>query len=567
MLITDSSSTSARFRFFLFLFIGIITCLSFLTDFLFGPPLGDSLPNNLVWLTSFDAAIWRGEVYPRWLPELWFGAGSPDFYFYGPLPFWISAVIGHALCWSCDAGGILTAGGVIVLALSGITYFFFARRFFSREWALVAAGLYMILPYHLSIDWGLRQALGEFSAIAVLPLLAHCLIGLLKSERFAGIGFALSLSVLFFCHLPSVVICAALLVPIALFYGFAKTESSSESAVFFLKCAIYGLLGAGIAALYWLPAIALLPEVASQTLWINYYDWSRWMLFDGQPKFNEILILLLQIWLLILTVLSAVFIFRFRRINEIAVWAIAPLIIGWIFMTPLSRPLWNHMPFLQAIQFPWRFMMVAEFGLPLVIAALLPKTRKLLILASVGIILLSGLSGYSGYRLALFIGTPKAKVNGMIADHLSAWEYLPKTAYSSVEKLTKGNRGALRADWTANPGEFAPVVAMPTDTKAVLKNLSSRQLIVEIEATVPTHLIVRQFYWHLWQAHDVATGQDIKLSAEPKFGLLAFDVAAGKSQVRLELVHSWQEKIGMLVSVFSVVLLLAAGIRLRRNPN
>jgi hypothetical protein len=245
MMTTDSVTKLAPSRLFGLAFIFIIAGLSFLTTFFLGPPLGHSLPNNLVWLISFDAAIWRGEIYPRWLPELWFGAGGPDFYFYGPLPFWISSFLGRALCWSCDIGAVLTTGGFIVLVASGLSYFIFARRFFSRDLALLAAGLYMVLPYHFTMDWGVRQAYGEFTAIAVLPLLAHFLIGLFKAERFAGIGFALSLTALIVSHLPSVVICALLLIPMALYYGLARAQNTSEAVRFFSKCVAYGLVGLG----------------------------------------------------------------------------------------------------------------------------------------------------------------------------------------------------------------------------------------------------------------------------------------------------------------------------------
>ncbi len=565
MITTDSPRGYKQFEFVSWAFICGLACLALLTSFLFGPPLGDSLANNLVWLRSFDAAIWRGEIYPRWLPELWFGSGSPDFFFYGPLPFWISSIMGRTICWSCDVGGILNAGGFIILALSGITYFAFARRFFAKEWALVAAGFYMVLPYHLTIDWGLRQAIGEFAAISILPLLAYFLIGLFKAERYAGIGFALSLMALIFCHLPSVVICAFLLIPMALYYGLSKTQNSSEATWFFCRCAGYGFFGIGLAALYWLPAFSLLPQVASQTLWVNYYDWSRWMLFDGQPKFSEVLIVLLQAWLLIVTGLSAVFIFLNRQINEKFVWAILPLLIGWIFMTPLSWPLWKGLPFLQAIQFPWRFMMVAEFGLPLVVAALIPKTRSALTAICFGVALLGGANGYFGYELAKIFGSPQAKVDGMTADYLSAWEYLPNTAYAPIEKIIKGNRGALRADWSANPSEFATIVAKPSDAQTAIQSLTSRHLIVDVEANVPTQLIVHQFYWPLWQAHDLATGQEIKLSPESKFGLIQFDVAVGKSKIELKLVPSWPEKIGIAVSIFSAVFLIVIGLWFRRK--
>jgi hypothetical protein len=207
------------------------------------------------------------------------------------------------------------------------------------------------------------------------------------------------------------------------------------------------------------------------------------------------------------------------------------------------------------------------FGLPLVVAALQPKTRNALIVACFAVATLAGLNGYFGYKLAILIGAPTKIVEGMMADHLSAWEYLPKTAYAPIENLIKGERDALRADWSADPSEFAPVVVLPTETKTSLQSLNSRHIIVDVEAMVPTHLIVHQFYWHLWQAHDVATGQEIELSAEPKFGLIQFDVAAGKRKVTLELVQSWTEKVGLLISFSSVALLILTGIWLRRISN
>jgi hypothetical protein len=351
----------------------------------------------------------------------------------------------------------------------------------------------------------------------------------------------------------------------ALYYGFAKTTNYSESGWFFSKCAGYGLIGLGLAAVYWLPAFVLLPEVASKALWVEYVDWKHWMLFDSQPKFNGAMIMLLQIWLVIATVLSVAFANRFRQFNDKSLWALAPLVVGWIFMTPISWLLWKVLPFLQAIQFPWRFMMVAEFGLPLVIAAFVPKTRIAFIAACVAIMLLAGLNGYFGHRLAQLNGVATATIDGMLADHLSAWEYLPNTAFALVEKLTEGRRDVPRADWSANPSEFASVVASPADTKTSLQSLSSRLLVIDVDAAAPTHLIVHQFYWHLWQAHDVATGQEIKLSAEPKFGLLAFDVAAGKSKIVLNLAYSWTEKIGFAISALSAALLFMIFVWLRRT--
>ena len=77
------------------------------------------------------------------------------------------------------------------------------------------------------------------------------------------------------------------------------------------------------------------------------------------------------------------------------------------------------------------------------------------------------------------------------------------------------------------------------------------------------HVIFRQFYWKLWKAHDVATGQEIALSAEPKFGLIEFDVPAGTNKISIDLDWHWSEKLGLLFSLISAVALSMFAWRLQ----
>lgn len=58
---------------------------------LLGTPQGHSYGFNLSWHVAFEAAQAQGALYPRHLPELGFGVGGLDFFFYGPLPFFLAA--------------------------------------------------------------------------------------------------------------------------------------------------------------------------------------------------------------------------------------------------------------------------------------------------------------------------------------------------------------------------------------------------------------------------------------------------------------------------------------------
>ena len=535
------------------LWIVAIAAFALLPAILFGPPLGHSLANNLVWLSSFDAGIWRGEIYPRWMPELWFGAGAPDFFFYGPLPFWLTSVFGRGLCWTCDVPGLLNAGTFVILALSGFGYFLFARRFLDRDRALIAAGIYMILPYHLMIDWGVRQALGELGAVSVLPFIVYFLIGLLRGNRLNGVGLALSIAALVLCHLPSVVIAVMLFGPIVLFYGFRNTQSLLHATKTIGLVAFWASVGIAISAFYWLPALGLLSDVSSQTLWQTAFNWSHWLFYDGQPEPNEALTMLLKIWLVGLSIFTALAFRRLLKNKEVIVWVLAPLLIAWVFLTPLSWVLWRYLPFLQAIQFPWRFMMIAEFGLPLAIGFVLPQGKKNLVMAGLTLVMFSGLNGIGGYQLGNILGVPRSIVEGNVADHLSALEYLPKTAFDSVLKQTDGKRDALRADWRSNPSQLPIIGVVSGDAKAEAVMINSRHWVVTVDAAAPSQIVFRQFYWKLWSAHDLATASLVKMTPEAKFGLIAFEVPSGFSKISIELDWHWTEKFGFAISLLSLV--------------
>jgi hypothetical protein len=536
--------------------IFIVAALAIFPAFIFGPPLGHSLANNLVWLTSFDAGLWRGEVYPRWMPELWFGAGGPDFFFYGPLPFWITSILGRGICWTCDVPSLLNAGSLIILALSGLGYFLFASRFLDPGRALIAAGIYIILPYHLMIDWGMRQALGELGAISAFPFIAYFLIGLSRGKQWSGVGLAVSVAALILCHLPSVVICATVLGPLALYYGFRKKQSPAEMFSFMGYAALYAIFGLGMSAFYWLPALSLLSTVSSQTLWQSIFNWSHWLFFDGQAEPNEALTTLLKVWLIGVSLFIGVAFISLRKNIELVVWLILPLLIAWVFMTPLSWPLWQYLPFLQAIQFPWRFMTMAEFGLPLAIGFLLPVGSRQILAAGVAVVLFSFLSGFGGYQLGNIVGVSRHIVDGSMADHLSAWEYLPKSAFDPILKLTGGERGAMRSDWTSNPGQVSQLAVVSGEATTDVRLVNARHWSVDVVAVTPSHMVFRQFYWMLWSAHDTATGLEIKISPEEKFGLIEFDVPAGNTNIAIDLDMHWSEKLGMALSLVGMAIIV-----------
>ncbi len=132
---------------FIIVVIGALVCLP---TFIYGAPNGHSIVYNLVWLREFSAQLAGGELYPRWLLDVNEGAGSPAFFFYAPVPFYIAS-FGAAFCTSCDISIKLAVGEWLLFISSGVAFYAFARHV-AKPWpAILSALLYMLLPYHLEI--------------------------------------------------------------------------------------------------------------------------------------------------------------------------------------------------------------------------------------------------------------------------------------------------------------------------------------------------------------------------------------------------------------------------------
>ncbi len=57
-----------------------------------GGSQGHDLFHHLLSGHYFARQLWQGELYPRWLMAMNGGFGSPTFFFYPPLPYYVSAL-------------------------------------------------------------------------------------------------------------------------------------------------------------------------------------------------------------------------------------------------------------------------------------------------------------------------------------------------------------------------------------------------------------------------------------------------------------------------------------------
>lgn len=166
-------------------------------------PQGHDIRHHLIFSHHFTEQFWQGELYPRWLQKMNAGFGSPTFFFYAPLPFWITALLSAPFWIDKVTGYPLILSSSLALLGSGIAAYYWLQAQASRRLALLLALLYMALPYHLLVDLYMRFAFAEFWSFVWLPLIflfarrqaqgapgAGCWLALVLALQVSGSGYS-----------------------------------------------------------------------------------------------------------------------------------------------------------------------------------------------------------------------------------------------------------------------------------------------------------------------------------------------------------------------------------------
>ena len=197
-----------------------------------------------VWgLWAYARAVRAGSIVPMWIPDI--GAGMPLLQFYGPVNFLLDlpgvlAGLAPVALWkeATAQAGVLSA----IAALLG-------ARLLGCGWrgASLAACAMAFSPWRLAV-FHFRGALGEATAFVFAPLVAACCLRLLRGpSRPAAVTLAVATALLIPTHLITLFCLVILLAPaVAIERGVRRVPATIAPA----------LIAAGIAAGWWLPALA-----------------------------------------------------------------------------------------------------------------------------------------------------------------------------------------------------------------------------------------------------------------------------------------------------------------------
>lgn len=341
-------------------------------------------PHSVFFLTEFDAALRDGVWYPGWATDQALGYGYPTFVLYPPLPYYTAEAF-HLL----GATKVAAVKWTWALATvgAGLAMYAYGRHVLGRQRGLLAAVLYIYVPYHL-LDIYVRAALAEYCAFVWMPLALlafHRLVERVTARRAALAGLAFgalwmthNVTGLAFTPLLAAYVLLRLVAehrpalgrprvqagPLVLLDQNAWANTIRRAGAAWVAA----VLGMGVAAALLLPNL-LERGAINQEQWVRAsYDYALHFIYPSQflspfwgygaagPGPVDGMSFQLGVVPVILACIAVARATR-RSQDRVAIlfFGITTILL-LILMLPVSAGLWDRLPIAALIQFPWRLL-------------------------------------------------------------------------------------------------------------------------------------------------------------------------------------------------------------------
>ncbi len=343
-------------------------------------------------VVTMGRSLRSGQFPVRWVADLGYGYGYPLFNFYGPLPYYPGG-----LAYSFGFNGLVATKLMFVtgIVLAQLAMYGLASNVFGVAGGLVAGVFYLFAPYH-AVQVYVRGAVSEFWILVFLPVLALGL-WLIGSRSRSSIGViigALGLAGLIMAHTILGYV-SALFAAGALLVWWLITKKRNIHMTLGPYFSVV-LLGLALSAFFWLPALGEMrfTSVAGQIgnsadyrlhfVCLNQLWNSPWGFGGSAPGCLDGMSFKLGKLHLLIAFSTMIFWFLRRRFwsqrVDLAFWSVFWVTIASIFlMTQSSEWLWQLVPLSAYIQYPWRFLVFAIFGLSFISGGIVLIWRNKLI--------------------------------------------------------------------------------------------------------------------------------------------------------------------------------------------
>jgi 6-pyruvoyl-tetrahydropterin synthase related domain len=615
------------------LLLTLALCVFTLWPLLYRPglPNGDDVLYHVYRAAEMDRAWSHGVLFPRWAESFYTGYGAPLFHYYASLSYYTTSLFSRLL--GIDAVNSLRLLIALCMLGAGAGMYGFVRACAGKAGGVIAALCYVYSPYVLYTEPYSRGAYPELMAFAVFPIIMWAYNRLLRTGSAAAFGLAaLGSGLLIITHNLMALVLTGLLAGwlmwgvVVIGYRLSvigqrqrNTLSDHENSSPHLRR--HGLallaagLGVGLAAYFWLPVIREGDAVrlgnltaVAQLDYRNFFVPLNHLLtfspradagaFNGlEHQFN----LGVPQWTLavmgvvgILTLLM-----KQRRVKEglsapnpnemqkdpigffvstqhsvlsTTIFFALVATVTLFLMLPAAAPVWGSTAPLAFLQFPWRFLGPAAFGLA-VLAGMNAhwlerlKGRVGSVLATAIVVYIIALAAPLLYVTEWIHPTvdtsvaayQQAEAQGLQRATTFSNEYLPKAV--SVEP---GPTPRLLADYADGyPINKVHIETLPRAVTVEVLEHGPQQDVWRVSAPAPFTLEVLTYDWPGWRAE--VDGQAVPVTPSDPHGLITVPVPAGEHIVRVYLGSTAARDVGNMVTLASVIGVLGIVIVLRRR--
>ena len=534
-------------------------------------------PHSVFYLLEFDKAFRDGSFYPRWGIDFAIGYGYPLFSYYSPLAYYVAEVF-HLLGAGLTDAVKLTY--LLATVLSGFTMYGFVRRLYGRGAGLLAAVVYLFIPYHL-LDLYVRCSFAEYSVFVFLPLVFWAFWELMEAPSLRRVGLAaLAYAGLILTHNATFMMVTPLLAVYCLYPLVRRRRGDGDeepsARVSWLYRAAGGLAAALLA--FALSAVLLLPAVLergyiAQEQWTQgSFDYLKHFTYPGQllspfwgygyagEALQDDMSLQLGLIAVALMLMSLVWRPRWKQGQWIFFFVATWVLV--LLMLPVSEPLWRALPLVNLVQFPWRLLILTVLTLSVIAGALVAGLVKDKLPAAswrmefnpviVVLCLLAVLAGQS-YALPQYTPPdPRSETEKAIMD---------------FETFYPPDRVGMTA-WVQEQPQDSPLVQEYLDDKPLtrahilvghgeVRTLRSGGASIEAEVNSPSGATV-QFYVYYFPAWQVLMdGQVMPARSEGPHALLTLDVPPGEHHLLLRYTDTPWGWWGKVISVLALLVTVA----------
>lgn len=529
----------------------------------------------------------------RWIPDMGYGYGFPLFNFYPPLPYLIGEIF---RVFGFSFVNVIKIVFALSIIASGVGMYFLAKEFFGKVGGVVSAIFYIWAPYH-AVDVYVRGAMNESWALVFFPLIflfSYKIIhrprsrfatprrwpdGLLRGE---SVALALSYAGLLMSHNLMVLIFTPVFVA---WCGLWLWRLRPKNLAFVIthptllwNLALSGIAALGLSAFFTIPALAE-----------NYFTWVKSQLtgyYDYTAHFVSLKQLLIsrfwgygpsvwidaedgmsfQIghvhWILSLVIGGWWLVTSLRKKKSFLHHTsyIIPFLflVGWAaaFMTHVrSTPIYQAIPFLNLVQFPWRFLTIIIFVFSFLAGSLVLFLQKL---STKYYVLITAIIAIGLIALGWSYFLPDGGKMGPLSDKekfsVAAWDlqqtagiydYLPSTA----REAPKAPQSVL-AEIMQGEGTISEM-KQGTNWAIFKLNIKNEKAKIRIN-------ILKFPGWRVWVD---GKKTEIQIPEEERWGRMWINISQGKHNVSLKLYNTPIRTTSNIISAVTWLLLLKFSIR------